>query len=249
MEEHETDQDRRQAMFDTMSQGDADNLKASATAFANDFILPSAGPSNPRSRNLVDAAETACSVEILPHTGSTAASSGSQGKGKGRATEQSAAPKRAQSAISDFVRPESSRPSKKQKLSYGTLVEDEVKFRKKEALGMVGGGRTLGNSTSKPAFVASARPRSRLLDQPSESQTPSPAVVADQSPWTCLVCTLYVYFHISHKLCHSGSPYADPMNLATWHAQPVLRTEAREVGLGFLYRHCTLDILPLYLFK
>ncbi|GJE88737.1 WLM-domain-containing protein [Phanerochaete sordida] len=185
----ETDQDRRRAMQESMGGGDdLSKLKASFKDFEDDFLLPDAGPSSP-------SPDLSCDVQQLSGRSSTAAtSSGPSSKGKVRATDEASGGKAGQKSITNFIDVDADRPSKKPKLSYGALVEDEVKYRKKEALGMVGNGRTLGGSSARrqPAsrrMDDRERPRPELLDLTQEDALlGSPA--AEDGSWECLVCTL-----------------------------------------------------------
>ncbi|THH30030.1 hypothetical protein EUX98_g4159 [Antrodiella citrinella] len=129
--EEETDADRRRAMLDTISETDLKSLKTSRDSFINEFFLPSsqsppeAGPSWHRELS------TPCDAASGPSTTS-------KGKGK-RPLHQTTLDSEADA--DDIASAPSSRAKKKQKsVSYGSIVSDEVKFRKKEALGLTGEG-------------------------------------------------------------------------------------------------------------
>lgn len=187
----ETDQDRRRTMLEAMSKGDIGNLKASARDFADDFLLPSAGPSSQ------DSAGAPCDVQRLHVSGSTGTSSSSQiptSKPKGKAPMTGSASSSKRASISDYM--DSVPPGKKPKLSYGALVEGEVNHRKKEALGMVDSGRKLRVTSSLPQSAPSQErakhSTSKLLDlvpdkAPALSRGPS---ARGSEPWACKVCTL-----------------------------------------------------------
>lgn len=79
-------------------------------------------------------------------------------------------------------------PQKKQKISYGSIVQDEIRQRNKDALGMSGPGRTLGGSRGKEPqrqrtlLDALSTPK---LSIPSESRQTD-----ENEEWSCLICTL-----------------------------------------------------------
>lgn len=190
----ETDQDRRRAMLDSMSKGDIGNFKASARDFADDFLLPSAGPSGSSSQGSVDAP---CDVQRLHVSGSTGTSSSSQiptSKPKGKAPMTGSASSSKRASISDYM--DSGPPGKKPKLSYGALVEGEINYRKKEALGMIGSGRKLGVTSSLPRSAPSQeRAKQSTLKLLNLAPDKAPALFRRLSargsePWTCKVCTL-----------------------------------------------------------
>ncbi|PSR75599.1 hypothetical protein PHLCEN_2v9079 [Hermanssonia centrifuga] len=89
--------------------------------------------------------------------------------------------------------------SSSSRLSYGNFVQSEVSDRKKEALGMVAGGRRLGSSSSSVAAAShsssmppeQAGTMSRLLDTDGGGDRETSTDV--EGKWTCLICTLYVF--------------------------------------------------------
>lgn len=91
-------------------------------------------------------------------------------------------------------------PAKKKKLSALGLVKDEVEYRKKEALGMVGSGRSLGGGPSKQPPDRGGSRQSNILEHLSstsrkERKTSGPKSTAvtpgdASSTWSCSVCTL-----------------------------------------------------------
>ncbi|EKM58369.1 uncharacterized protein PHACADRAFT_117246 [Phanerochaete carnosa HHB-10118-sp] len=189
-EAQETDSDRRRTMLESMT-GDDDmsKLKASFKDFEDDFLPPDAGGSTSHANP-----DMPCDIQSLPRTGSTSAASSSRPlKGKARMTDASLSSKD-QRSITDFIDVDSDRPSKKLKLSYGAIVKDEVNYRKKEALGMLGSGRALADSSSAnrtPSSTPTAveGPRSNLLDLIPGNSLSKPSAPSDSS-WNCLVCTL-----------------------------------------------------------
>lgn len=93
-------------------------------------------------------------------------------------------------------------PAKKKRLTSLGLVKDEVQYRKKEALGMVGSGRSLGGGPSKQPPDRGTR-QSSLLDHlssksrkeriPSDSQSATASLGDSSSTWSCSICTLWVH--------------------------------------------------------
>lgn len=91
-------------------------------------------------------------------------------------------------------------PAKKKKLSALGLVKDEVEYRKKEALGMVGSGRSLGGGPSKQPPDRGGSRQSKILDHLSpasrkehkavDSTSTTVAPGDASSTWSCSVCTL-----------------------------------------------------------
>jgi len=67
-------------------------------------------------------------------------------------------------------------------IGLGKLVQTEIQFRKREALGMTGPGRTLADSDDE--IVVSGP--SRVSDIPRSNASTS----VSQAQWECLVCTL-----------------------------------------------------------
>lgn len=173
----ETDQDRRHTMLEAMSASDIAQLKASAQDFADDFFLPS--PAKPSGSASPSHANTSCDVQRLSIPGSSTSTKHPPKDGRSL-TNTPPDEKRKGKSISEYLDP--SRPTKKQKLPYGALVSEEVKYRKQEALGMTGNGRKLGE-TSGAELTGSG-----LLGKPPVAKLPH-----TEDAWACEVCTLYVY--------------------------------------------------------
>ncbi|KAI0950946.1 hypothetical protein AcW1_008115 [Taiwanofungus camphoratus] len=198
-EVRETDQDRRQTMLDTMEQSDLEGLKASRTDFSSDFVFPSSNAGLLSSQthlevsshndfdNLPIRQDDPDDIQILSESGSvstsrhrgTAASSPSiQGNSRKKLSPEKA---HRQMELEDWLRPEAdaSGPRRRQQLSYGALVQNEVKMRKKESLGMAGGGQRLGGKRQAGDSDIVAR------SDPLHTQRHN-----EEGEWTCLVCTL-----------------------------------------------------------
>lgn len=69
-------------------------------------------------------------------------------------------------------------------IGLGKLVQTEIQFRKREALGMTGPGKTLADSDDDEVVVVSES--RRVSDIPRSNASTS----MSQSQWECLVCTL-----------------------------------------------------------
>lgn len=159
----ETDSDRRRAMLESGSgsSDDAGNTKLKDTTlkdYWDDFIIPKASSST----------------------------SGSQSKAKGKDTRKDDGLK--QSTLGGGVVPDKDDGKAKggakngRGLALGNIVQDEVDYRKKEALGMTkeqSEGRKLGGRLRSVAAV----------DAASDSARPQ-TVGRASSRWACLVCTL-----------------------------------------------------------
>ncbi|CAL1716689.1 unnamed protein product [Somion occarium] len=216
----ETDQDRRRTLLETAD--NLEDLKTSWSTIGDDFVFPSstqdtkpsrrkqastspvAGPSRPpipSSSNSViviedSDEEPACDTQILTKSSSTATATASD------ACDPLSA---------------SGRPRKKQKTLYGSIVEDEVQHRKKEALGMLGPGRTLGGPSStirggtSQTTVPQSSPSTSLRQQSQPSRTTGVLDNEVGSEWTCLVCTLSNKpEHLACSIC------ATPRGESTW---------------------------------
>ncbi|KAH8092588.1 WLM-domain-containing protein [Cristinia sonorae] len=205
--EEETDKDRRRAMLDTMSQSDLDTVKTSRSdTFIDDFFFPLsqiAGTSRLGNDGATDAADVKPRAEIkavTPSGSSSTLSSSSKGK---RPLRQSSI------QLGDDIEQEESSgasskpvplPRKRQKISYGSIVADEVRFRKKESLGLTDPGRQLGDSrNSSLSGEKSNHPRDRGATSDGRRGQESEIVDlteerhdegGDGSSWTCGVCTL-----------------------------------------------------------
>lgn len=195
----ETDQDRRRALLESMDKSDLDNVKPSWSELEKEFIFPRndtvisspeepvAGPSRPRAPIATgpvifidDSDEEQDDTQLLTSSRST---------GTIPSTSQSP----------------SGPPQKRRKISYGSIVQDEIRQRTKESLGMSGPGRTLGGSRGKEP------PRQRTL--PETLSTPKLQITSDSESglisrgdeWSCLVCTLWVSFINVHDIRESWS--------------------------------------------
>lgn len=156
-------------MLDTMPQSDLDTLRTSRNAFIDDFFFASssqAGPSRLRSHSVDSEDGGGCDVQIVPKPGAT----GSSKRMSQRDADASSST-------------QSSRPKKKQKIAYGSIVTDEVQSRTKEALGLTGDGRRLGGGTKKPEPEVN-RDR-EILDLTEEEPQ-----AQHGKTWSCGICTL-----------------------------------------------------------
>ncbi len=197
----ETDQDRRHAVLDSADKTELDGLKAWQRDYSSDFIFPpvasSSGAASPPgnstlsntnrkhlTRTLPDLGTIelssdeeqgphGCDTQLLPRGGAAASSSTVPLLTSKQREERSV-------AASDAGRhsSETSSAKKQQKLPYGNLVQDEIKSRTKESLGMTGPGKRLGGAPSDHSSLVRAPPR--VEDRPTTSET----------PWSCAVCTL-----------------------------------------------------------
>ena len=193
----ETDQERRRAMLDATAQNDLDDLKSSRTDFSSDFIFPSGSP---------DSGEgPSCDVQVLPRPSATAASgvgsSSHKDTGK-RVSSGSEAPPRALGEEVDTTPTTKTKANSRQKAkgdpAYGKLVQDEMKQRRLESLGLTtstSGGRRLGGDR-----VGTAAAPTRTHTRPHAGGPASgtgrltgPDQRRDEEGsggWSCLVCTL-----------------------------------------------------------
>ncbi|KIP08196.1 hypothetical protein PHLGIDRAFT_23623 [Phlebiopsis gigantea 11061_1 CR5-6] len=205
----ETDQDRRRTMLDSMSESEAGTLKAFATDFADDFILPSAGASGSQTSVGGGPPSTASSTGVSPSTDSLA----NRGKGKGTLIRSPPDEKQYQKSIADYLDP--SRLSKKRKFSYGNLVEDEIDHRQKEALGMTGGGKKLGAASTSSGVARGNRGQSGVSSFPEESAPPQ-LLDTQSASWSCQVCTLVNEpEHLACSVC------ATPREESSWSGNSV----------------------------
>lgn len=208
----ETDQDRRRTMLDSMSASEAGTLKAFATDFADDFILPSAGPA---SSSQTSAGGGPLSTASGTGVSRSATSLSNRVKGKGTSILSSTGEKRDQKSIAEYLDP--SRLSKKRKLSYGNLVEDEIDHRQKEALGMTGGGQKLGAASTSSGVARGNRGQSRsgVPSFPGESAPPQ-LLDTQSASWCCQVCTLVNEpEHLACSVC------ATPRGESSWSGNSV----------------------------
>lgn len=178
-------------MLNATTQNDLDDLKSTRTDFSSDFIFPSATP---------DSSEgPPCDVQVLPRPSATAAS--------GAAAESSASQKRkpvsSGSEGSSRARgggeatPMQADPRKKTKgdPAYGKLVQDEMKQRRLESLGLTSGGKCLGGDRVGTAPTQTyTRPHAHgPASGPGRMTAPDQRAGGERSAgggWNCLVCTL-----------------------------------------------------------
>ncbi|OBZ72449.1 DNA-dependent metalloprotease WSS1 [Grifola frondosa] len=185
----ETDQDRRRVMLEGTTAADLEGLKVSGTDYSSDFIFPHAGPSS--SSAAVGVIEISsdeecprpdsCDVQLLPRAGPSTAVVPMRASDSDRVSKGSGK----QTGLSDWLRSNGASPKStgKRKLPYGAMVQDEMRSRKQESLGMAGDGRRLGGE---------ARP---LAMPPRNNPSPFGHVRelisgTGDGGWTCLVCTL-----------------------------------------------------------
>ena len=182
----ETDQDRRRALLESIDKSDLDGMRTSWSELEKEFIFattqndapsePVAGPSRPRPPNnsiividdsdedFDDGNESNDDTQLLTSSKSTATTPSSHSKP----------------------------PQKKQRISYGSIVKDEIQQRTKESLGMSGPGRTLGGSSDSSGPSSSSRRKEPLRQQTLSGSHDFRAetVQDDALEWSCLVCTL-----------------------------------------------------------
>lgn len=186
----ETDQERRRAMLDAMTQNDLDDGKNNRTDFSSDFIFPSA-PSD-------SSEEPSCDVQMLPRPSATATSG--TGPSSHRVSPGSSAPPRALGGeAADTTTKATSRQNTKGDPAYGKFVQDEMKQRRLESLGLAAsasGGRRLGGdrvSGGKAPTRTHTRPHANGPASGSGRLT-DPDQRRDEGgkggEWSCLVCTL-----------------------------------------------------------
>ncbi|TFY63788.1 hypothetical protein EVJ58_g3042 [Rhodofomes roseus] len=182
----ETDQERRRAMLDASTQNDLDDMKSSRTDFSSDFIFP------PMSSN--DDEGPSCDIQVLPRPSATAASGtepSTSRKGKQRASLE----------VVDLTEEETTSPSSnsdprkkaKRDMPYGNLIQDEMKQRKLESLGLTGSGQRLGGdrkAPTRPHTKASGPASGAMRSRSGQPTGPDQHQDKDSPEWTCLVCTL-----------------------------------------------------------
>ena len=232
--EMETDQDRRRTLLESMSTGDVESVRSSGLKqmLIDEFILPpvaapetpAAGPSKSRRRGRESPDGKSDGSESTADTKEqNGKSEPPRKKARTAATWSSAT---AAGGNLDGVAPSvgkgkhPAKPSTSARdLSYGAIVEEEVAFRRNEALGLVGKGTSRSVGAKIPADgqerSAGSSPRSRRLDVVAQS-SPARDVVdltaersdstvatlthtpdltlrrdsGDGGEWTCFVCTL-----------------------------------------------------------
>lgn len=143
-----------------------------------------------------DASPLTCDVQLLPEGGAAASSSArlpSTGVGKDLPTSTGRKDSGLLSWLNTKDSPTTAPSTKKQSLSYGTLVQDEIRSRKKESLGLDGPGRQLGGTPASRKTRTEPRrmptPKPLLLGHGTENGDGDTTIVARQ-PWSCGVCTL-----------------------------------------------------------
>ncbi|KAF9820906.1 hypothetical protein IEO21_01133 [Rhodonia placenta] len=184
----ETDQERRQAMLDSLGDANLESLKTFRTDFSSDFVLPETSHSSTSTSRDPDPAEAAaCDVQILP-TASATAASGSVDSTSRRMGKRKHDLSR---SLEDWLQPSEgdspgTKKSVKRDVPYGALVQDEMKPRKSESLEMAGSGQRLGGNPSGAAPHTTDNARASRTPRKT-GQAPS---AAPDGEWTCLVCTL-----------------------------------------------------------
>ncbi|KZT73002.1 WLM-domain-containing protein [Daedalea quercina L-15889] len=185
----ETDQERRRTMLDATAQNDLDALKSSQTDFFSDFIFPPMSPTT-------DDGKPSCDVQVLPRPSATAASGAGPSashKNKQRDNADAEVSPRAEEAPTAAS---GTSPRKKTtgNVSYGNLIQEEMKQRTLESLGLTGSGRRLGGDRKAPTQPHGKGPASK---------------------WSCLVCTLSnAPGHLACAAC------ATPRGESTWTGHP-----------------------------
>lgn len=205
----ETDQERRRAMLDATAQNDMDNLKSSQTDFSSDFIFPSTSSTTDEGPS--------CDVQILSRPSATATSGTDEStsrKGKQRVSSEVI-------DLTEETPNGKTAPRKKAKrdVPYGNLIEDEMKQRKLESLGLTGTGQRLGGDRKAPlephANVQLNGPASRRARSGGQLTDSDQHHSKDKCEWNCLVCTLSnAPEHLACVAC------ATPRGESTWARQP-----------------------------
>ena len=141
-----------------------------------------------------------CDMQQLPNGGTAAASSvGPSHLGKSSQKEQPSTTSHGSRPGLDAWLQEvdpgqvlSARPKQKQKLPYGGLVQEEVKHRRREALGMDATGRRLGSEDHKgrSRLLTNSRPTRDVADSQKDDSIDSSQSAHVDATWTCEVCTL-----------------------------------------------------------
>lgn len=146
-----------------------------------------------------------CDTQQLPTGGAAAASAtGSLDKGKGKQKAPSSpAGAGVRVGLDAWLHGKdspgtASLTNKQQELSYGSIVQDEIKQRRKQTLGMDGPGKRLGNSESSSArrFLMDRRRTSTVAPDGADEKSQPPRA---GTGWTCEVCTLWVFVDKSDK--------------------------------------------------
>ncbi|KAI8980209.1 WLM domain-containing protein [Trametes punicea] len=209
----ETDQDRRDAMLTTLDKGELDGLRTSRQTFITEFLLPpvepsfgsSSQPGSSHSRGGVGGkgygmpeacddggATPSCDTQSLPKGGTGAERPTSLGQNL---------------AISQA--------RKAGKLSYGALVQTEIRERAKESFGLSSGGRCLGEGPSlsnAPQHIASAQRREL---PPARSSIDTDLGRVSESMWGCQVCTL-----LNERQYLACAACGTPRGQSTWSGTP-----------------------------
>ncbi|KZT07806.1 WLM-domain-containing protein [Laetiporus sulphureus 93-53] len=204
----ETDQDRRRAMIDTAEGADElEGLRSSRADVWADFFVRAASSSSLKQRTAVP--DAGCDVQKVGAAGGTGAISSGSGSGSTKKVKRMGR-EEDQPMLEDWL-PSAALPSGssstgkkprqtgKSAIPYGSLVEDEVKLRKRESFGLTGWGQRLGDgselaSTRLSALARGCKPNAAdaseganatLNSTSAQSRSPSPS-----EEWTCLMCTL-----------------------------------------------------------
>ncbi|KAI0787641.1 WLM-domain-containing protein [Fomes fomentarius] len=144
-----------------------------------------------------DAPPHGCDTQQLPTGGTAAASaSGSLHKGKGKQKAPPSLPAGAGERVGldawlhgKDTPGTASSTKKQQTLSYGSIVQNEIKQRRKQMLGMDGPGKRLGSSesSSERRFLMDKRRTGTVASHGADGKPQPPRAGTD---WTCEVCTL-----------------------------------------------------------